>query len=251
MLTRRLDGGGARQVVFEKRRFLRPEFSRNVPVLLPRLMAMERILHVLIGRFSTRLAAIARHPVATDDFRQRFTKPIGLSPTTPTPMSFASHPDSPNHNPYAGRADSYSADHGDFGPQYDSLAAADAPTHPVLLGYLFWILGFTGAHRFYFGKPLTGAIWFFTGGLFLIGWIIDLFLIPTMAEQANRRYHTSDVDHSVAWVLLLFLGIFGVHRLYMGKIFTGLIYLVTGGLLGIGVVYDICTLNEQIEELRY
>ena len=44
---------------------------------------------------------------------------------------------------------------------------ASAPTHPVVVGYLFWILGFFGAHRFYFGKPLTGALWFFTLGLFL------------------------------------------------------------------------------------
>jgi hypothetical protein len=35
----------------------------------------------------------------------------------------------------------------------------------------------------------------------------------------------------------------------MGKIGTGLIYLLTGGLLGIGYVYDTLTLNEQVAEL--
>ena len=50
-------------------------------------------------------------------------------------------------------------------------------THSKLIGYLLWIFGFTGAHRFYYGKPLTGTLWFFTCGLFLIGWIVDLFLI--------------------------------------------------------------------------
>ncbi len=125
-----------------------------------------------------------------------------------------------------------------------------SPTHPVLVGYLFWILGFLGAHRFYFGKPLTGAIWFFTGGLLLIGWIVDLFLIPAMAEEANRRYRPGRIDHTVSWLLLIFLGIFGVHRLYMGKIFTGILYLFTGGLFGIGYVYDVVTLNTQIEELN-
>ena len=126
-----------------------------------------------------------------------------------------------------------------------------APTHPVLVGYLFWILGFTGAHRFYFGKPLTGALWFFTGGLLLIGWIVDLFLIPAMSEQASHRFRPGHTDYTVAWCLLLLLGLFGIHRLYMGKIFTGVLYLLTGGLLGIGVVYDVLTLNEQVQEVNW
>jgi TM2 domain-containing membrane protein YozV len=125
-----------------------------------------------------------------------------------------------------------------------------APTHPVIVGYVLWILGFTGAHRFYFGKPLTGALWFFTGGLFLIGWIVDLFLIPAMAEQANRRFRPGRIDHTVAWVLLLLLGLFGIHRIYMGKIITGVLFMFTGGLFGLGFAYDVMTLNEQIEELN-
>jgi TM2 domain-containing membrane protein YozV len=127
---------------------------------------------------------------------------------------------------------------------------AYAQTHPVLVGYVFWILGFTGAHRFYFGKPLTGALWFFTGGLLLIGWIVDLFLIPGMAEQANRRYRPGRIDYTVGWCLLILFGLFGIHRIYMGKIWTGILYMFTGGLLGIGFVYDTLTLNEQIEELN-
>lgn len=123
-----------------------------------------------------------------------------------------------------------------------------APTHPVLFGYLFWVIGFTGAHRFYYGKPLSGAIWFFTGGLFLVGWIVDLFFIPRMSAQAESRYRPREIDYSVAWVLLIFLGLFGAHRFYMGKILSGAVYLLTGGLFGIGYVYDICTLNEQIDQ---
>jgi len=37
-------------------------------------------------------------------------------------------------------------------------------THSTLIGYVLWIFGFMGAHRFYFGKPITGTIWFFTLG---------------------------------------------------------------------------------------
>lgn len=121
-------------------------------------------------------------------------------------------------------------------------------THNLLLGYLLWIFGFLGAHRFYYGKPVTGTIWFFTLGLLGIGWLIDLFLIPGMDRRADLRYHQGDSNYSVAWVLLTFLGVFGVHRFYIGKWISGLIWLLTLGLLGLGVLYDFWTLNEQISE---
>ena len=57
---------------------------------------------------------------------------------------------------------------------------ARAETHSKVIGYVLWIFGFTGAHRFYFGKPVSGTIWFFTAGLLLIGWFLDLFLIPSL-----------------------------------------------------------------------
>ncbi len=121
-------------------------------------------------------------------------------------------------------------------------------THSVLIGYLLWIFGFTGSHRFYFGKPVSGTIWFFTAGLFLIGWFIDLFLIPSMDRQAERRFESGPIDYSVAWILHTFLGAFGVHRMYMGKWGTGILYLLTGGLFLIGWLYDFWTLNSQISE---
>jgi hypothetical protein len=37
----------------------------------------------------------------------------------------------------------------------------------------------------------------------------------------------------------------------MGKILTGLIYLFSGGLLLLGVIYDYWTLNDQIDEIHY
>ncbi len=119
-------------------------------------------------------------------------------------------------------------------------------THSTAIGYVLWIFGFLGAHRFYFGKPVSGTIWFFTLGLLGIGWLIDLFLIPSMDRQADARFVEGPVDYNLAWILLTFLGIFGVHRFYMGKIFTGLLYLVTGGIFGIGYIYDLWTLNQQV-----
>ncbi len=123
-------------------------------------------------------------------------------------------------------------------------------THSKLMGYLLWIFGFMGAHRFYYGRPVTGTIWFFTLGLFFIGWIIDLFLIPGMNDDADDRYVEGRVDYNIAWILLTFLGFLGIHRFYMGKVFTGLIYFFTGGLFLLGVLFDFWTLNEQIDEIN-
>ena len=119
-------------------------------------------------------------------------------------------------------------------------------THSKTVGYVLWLFGFTGAHRFYFGKPVTGTIWFFTFGLLGIGWLIDLFLIPSMDRQADLRFRSGKVNYSLAWILLAFLGVFGVHRMYMGKWLTGILYLCTLGLLGVGYLYDYWTLNDQI-----
>ena len=55
---------------------------------------------------------------------------------------------------------------------------------------------------------------------------------------------------SAAWILLTFLGAFGIHRFYMGKIGTGIIWLLTGGLFLVGWLYDFCTLNRQVDELN-
>jgi TM2 domain-containing membrane protein YozV len=126
----------------------------------------------------------------------------------------------------------------------------ESDTHSKAIGYILWLFGFLGAHRFYYGKPVTGTIYFFTLGLLLIGWIVDLFLIPSMDRQADRRFRAGRYDYNVAWILLTFLGVFGIHRFYMGKWFTGIIYLLTVGLFLIGYIYDYWTLNDQVSLLN-
>ena len=123
-------------------------------------------------------------------------------------------------------------------------------THLKSMGYILWLFGFTGSHRFYYGKPITGTIWFFTLGLLFIGWLIDLFLIPSMDRKADLKFRAGRVNYTVAWILLTFLGLFGIHRFYMGKWITGLIYLLTGGLFLLGYLYDYWTLNKQISEIN-
>jgi TM2 domain-containing membrane protein YozV len=123
-------------------------------------------------------------------------------------------------------------------------------THFKTIGYACWILGFTGSHRFYFGRPITGLIWALTVGLFLIGWIVDLFLIPGMDRDADRRFKAGKYDYTIAWLLLTFLGWLGAHRFYQGKWITALLFMFTGGFIGIGYLYDMWTLNDQISELN-
>lgn len=123
-------------------------------------------------------------------------------------------------------------------------------THTPVMGYILWIFGFLGAHRFYYGKPISGTIYFFTLGLFFIGWLVDLFLIPSMNRDADIRFHEGAIDYNLSWVLLTFLGLLGIHRFYMGKWISGIIYLLTGGICGLGVIYDFWTLNDQISLLN-
>lgn len=122
--------------------------------------------------------------------------------------------------------------------------------HNLVIGYILWIFGFMGAHRFYYGKPVSGTIYFFTLGLFFIGWIVDLFLIPSMDRKADERFLPGEKDYNISWILLTFLGVFGIHRFYLGKWVTGVVYLLTFGLFLIGIIYDYWTLNHQISEIN-
>jgi hypothetical protein len=74
--------------------------------------------------------------------------------------------------------------------------------------------------------------------------------MPGMDRQADFRYQGGYLNYTLAWFLLTFLGIFGIHRFYMEKWITGILYLVTGGLLGLGILYDFWTLNEQVSEIN-
>lgn len=46
----------------------------------------------------------------------------------------------------------------------------------------------------------------------------------------------------VAVLLCLFLGVFGAHKFYEGKIVMGIVYLCTGGLCGFGALVDLILL---------
>jgi TM2 domain-containing membrane protein YozV len=56
-------------------------------------------------------------------------------------------------------------------------------------------------------------------------------MVNTMAYSPKSRM--------AALLLAIFLGEFGIHRFYVGKIGTGILYLCTGGLFGIGWIVDV------------
>ncbi len=56
------------------------------------------------------------------------------------------------------------------------------------IGYILCALGFVGIaglHRFYLGKPMSGLLYFMTGGLFGIGTLFDLLRMQTLVDAAN------------------------------------------------------------------
>ena len=56
------------------------------------------------------------------------------------------------------------------------------------VAYILWFFfGIAGGHRFYLGHLGMGILYFFTLGLFGIGWIIDAFRMPAMVDFANRE----------------------------------------------------------------
>src|ERR1700760_4520412 len=99
-------------------------------------------------------------------------------------------------------------------------------THSTLVGYLLWFFGgYLGLHRLYFGKRMTGVLWFLTLGLCGVGWLVDLFLIPGMRRQMSRAYQAGRYNYSIAWLLLVFAGSLGLHRFYIGRWGSGLLFL--------------------------
>jgi len=65
------------------------------------------------------------------------------------------------------------------------MSTRGAVTHNRFIGYLFWLIGFTGAHRFYYGRQVIFRFQRFklgmAGGSMAVAW-------PSPAERARQRF---------------------------------------------------------------
>lgn len=58
----------------------------------------------------------------------------------------------------------------------------------VGVAYLWWFpWGIFGAHHFYLGRPGRAVLYMLTGGLFLIGWLVDGLTLSTQVRRVNAR----------------------------------------------------------------
>ncbi len=56
--------------------------------------------------------------------------------------------------------------------------------------YILWFFfGFFGIHKFYLNKVGIGILYFFTFGIFGIGWFIDLFTLGNQVDNYNAMFY--------------------------------------------------------------
>lgn len=117
---------------------------------------------------------------------------------------------------------------------------------------LFLFLGWLGAHRFYVGKIGTAILYIITLGGAGIWAIVDFIAIFTgnlkdkegnvVRRKLDGSKQKSEKSWGTCFLLFLFLGCFGAHRFYAGKIGTAILYIFTFGGVGIWALVDLISI---------
>ena len=129
----------------------------------------------------------------------------------------------PGHDgPYA-QSSQHQADLPPEYPAEDPLDQQPKGPKKIVEAYLLAIpLGFFGAHHFYLRRYGFGFLYFFTFGLLGGGYIIDLFRMPVLVKEANKRIQNptaiEDKKLHEAYTLWFPGGLFGMLEIYLMNI---------------------------------
>lgn len=69
-----------------------------------------------------------------------------------------------------------------------------------------------------------------------------------LIKEGESGYKKKSTSIAYIFWVLSFFGILGLHRFYLGRTGTGIGWLLTGGLLGFGALYDLIALPKMVEE---
>ena len=72
--------------------------------------------------------------------------------------------------------------------------------------------------------------------------------LSVIQGTAGNQIERKSKSKAYLFWFLSFFGIFGFHRFYMGKIGTGIGWILSGGVLGLGALYDLFALSSMVDE---
>lgn len=75
-------------------------------------------------------------------------------------------------------------------------------------------------------------------------------LSPQGKIEFDRKYENEKKKPWAYYLWLIFLGRFGAHKFYLGESGMGILYIFTGGIFGIGLLYDLCTGVSQVKHFN-
>jgi hypothetical protein len=71
-----------------------------------------------------------------------------------------------------------------------------------------------------------------------------------LTNTAKTGYSNTVKSKGVAYLLLFLAGMWGGHHFYLGRPGKGLLYLFTCGLFSLGWIYDLFTLDRQVDDVN-